>query len=96
MKETTMSNATCDSVCETPAACAGQPIEDVQNYPDARHLAIDRVGIKSIRHPVKVMDKSSGVQHTIANFSIMVNTAGQSSVFASVRAGRLSSTSSSV
>jgi GTP cyclohydrolase FolE2 len=30
------------------------------------------VGIKSIRHPVKVMDKSSGVQHTIANFSMYV------------------------
>jgi GTP cyclohydrolase I len=67
-----MSNGTCDSVCDTPVACAAQPIEDVQNYPDARHLAIDRVGIKSIRHPVKVLDKTGGVQHTIATFSMYV------------------------
>jgi GTP cyclohydrolase I len=67
-----MSNATCDSVCDTPAACAAQPIEDVQNYPDARHLAIDKVGIKAIRHPVKVLDKSGGVQHTIATFNMYV------------------------
>ena len=31
-------------------------IEDVQNTLDTRHLAIDKVGIKSIRHPVRVKD----------------------------------------
>ncbi|CAG1772036.1 partial GTP cyclohydrolase FolE2, partial [uncultured bacterium] len=39
---------------------------DVHNTPDVRHLAIDKVGIKSIRHPVKVKDKTGGVQHTVA------------------------------
>jgi GTP cyclohydrolase I len=53
-----------------PAAPA--PIEDVQSTPDVRHLAIDKVGIKSIRHPVMVKDKSSGVQHTIAMFNMYV------------------------
>ena len=48
------------------------PIPDVQNTPDVRHIAIDRVGIKSIRHPVQVKDKASGVQHTIANFNMYV------------------------
>jgi len=48
-------------------------IEDVQNTPDVRHLAIDKVGIKSIRHPVKVQDKSSGVQHTVAMFNMYVH-----------------------
>lgn len=48
------------------------PIEDVQNTPDVRHLAIDKVGIKSIRHPIMVKDKSSGVQHTIAMFNMYV------------------------
>ena len=33
-------------------------IPDVQNSIDSRHLAIDKVGIKAIRHPVKVADKS--------------------------------------
>ena len=49
------------------------PIPDVQATPDVRHIAIDRVGIKSIRHPVKVKDKASGVQHTVANFNMYVH-----------------------
>ncbi|MBC7943743.1 MAG: GTP cyclohydrolase I FolE2 [Burkholderiales bacterium] len=49
------------------------PIEDVQNTPDMRRLAIDRVGIKAIRHPVRVADKSGGVQHTIAMFKMYVH-----------------------
>lgn len=48
-------------------------IEDVQNTPDKRHLAIDKVGIKSIRHPVKVKDKSGGEQHTVAMFNMYVH-----------------------
>jgi GTP cyclohydrolase I len=47
-------------------------IPDVQGSTDTRQLAIDKVGIKSIRHPVKVMDKSGGVQHTIAVFNMYV------------------------
>lgn len=49
------------------------PIADVQNAPDTRRIAIDRVGIKSIRHPVKVADKDGGVQHTVAMFNMYVN-----------------------
>jgi GTP cyclohydrolase I len=48
-------------------------IPDVQNLADTRHLAIDRVGIKGIRHPVVVKDKSVGVQHTIATFNMYVH-----------------------
>jgi GTP cyclohydrolase I len=48
-------------------------IPDVQSSADTRHLAIDRVGIKGIRHPVKVKDKSVGVQHTIATFNMYVH-----------------------
>ncbi len=49
------------------------PIEDVQNTVDTRHLAIDKVGIKSIRHPVVVKDKSGGEQHTVAVFNMYVH-----------------------
>ena len=49
------------------------PIEDVQNTVDVRHLAIDKVGIKSIRHPVVVKDKSGGEQHTVAVFNMYVH-----------------------
>lgn len=47
-------------------------MEDVQNFADTRQIAINRVGIKSIRHPVKVRDRSNGVQHTIAVFNMYV------------------------
>jgi len=64
-----MSNCTvpCDG---TTAACE---IEDVQARHDTRQLAIDKVGIKSIRHPIKVADKSEGVQHTVAVFNMYVH-----------------------
>jgi GTP cyclohydrolase I len=47
-------------------------IPDVQSSADTRQLSIDKVGIKAIRHPVRVADKSGGVQHTIATFNMYV------------------------
>src|SRR5258708_28442174 len=48
------------------------PIPDVQATPDTRRLAIDRVGIKSIRHPAKIKERSGGIQHTVAHFNMYV------------------------
>ena len=48
------------------------PIADVQRTPDTRRLPIDKVGIKDIRHPVRVKDRSQGEQHTIASFNMYV------------------------
>jgi GTP cyclohydrolase I len=53
-------------------ARAGQPIADVQSSADTRRIAINRVGIKDIRHPVRVKDRSEGEQHTIATFNMYV------------------------
>ena len=71
---------TCDTVCETELPCpAARPggtaasMPDVQNTPDARRIAIDKVGIKAVRHPVKVLDKTGGVQHTVALFNMYVS-----------------------
>jgi GTP cyclohydrolase IB len=52
-------------------------IPDVQASPDSRKLAIDRVGVKAIRHPVRIMERGSTeraprVQHTIASFNMYV------------------------
>ena len=47
-------------------------IPDVQGSPDTRNIAIDKVGIKGIRHPVRVRDRSQGEQHTIATFNMYV------------------------
>ncbi len=48
------------------------PIPDVQATPDTRRLAIDRVGIKDIRHPARIRERSGGVQHTVAQFNMYV------------------------
>lgn len=48
------------------------PIPDVQSTPDTRRLDIDRVGIKSIRHPARIQERDGGVQHTIAHFNMYV------------------------
>ncbi|MDE2259414.1 MAG: GTP cyclohydrolase I FolE2 [Betaproteobacteria bacterium] len=50
------------------------PIPDIQATPDTRQIAIDRVGIKGIRHPVRVSDRErGGVQNTIATFNMYVS-----------------------
>jgi len=46
---------------------------DVQGSQDTRQIPINKVGIKDIRHPVRVADRSGGEQHTIANFNMYVN-----------------------
>lgn len=48
-------------------------IADVQNSEDTRQIAINKVGIKDIRHPIRVKDRSDGEQHTIASFNMYVN-----------------------
>ncbi len=49
------------------------PMPDVQSSPDTRHIAINKVGIKSIRHPVLVADRSGGIQHTVGVFNMYVH-----------------------
>jgi GTP cyclohydrolase I len=51
---------------------APDTIPDVQASADTRRLAIDKVGIKAIRHPIRVAEKGGGVQHTIATFNMYV------------------------
>ena len=48
-------------------------VEDVQGRADTRRIPINRVGIKDISHPVRVKDRASGEQHTIATFNMYVN-----------------------
>ena len=62
----------------TAISCPTDPrvpdvMEDVQGRADTRRIAIDKVGIKDIRHPVRVSDRSGGEQHTIASFNMYVN-----------------------
>ncbi|EGV20242.1 GTP cyclohydrolase FolE2 [Thiocapsa marina] len=58
-----------------PNCCAAPDnaeIADVQASADSRRIAIDKVGIKDIRHPVRVSDRNGTEQHTVANFNMYV------------------------
>jgi GTP cyclohydrolase I len=55
------------------ARTSAAEVEDVQAHADTRRLPINRVGIKDIRHPVRVKDRSAGEQHTIASFNMYVS-----------------------
>ena len=39
---------------------------------DSRRIAIDKVGIKDIRHPVRIRDRNEGEQPTVATFNMYV------------------------
>jgi GTP cyclohydrolase I len=55
------------------ADTAKETIADVQGSADTRQIPIDKVGIKDIRHPVRIKDRSVGEQHTVATFNMYVN-----------------------
>jgi GTP cyclohydrolase I len=48
-------------------------LPDVQGSADQRHLAIQRVGIKGVRHPLAVRDASGAVQRTVGTWSLDVH-----------------------
>lgn len=50
-----------------------EAIADVQSSEDTRRIPINKVGIKDIRHPVRIQDRSGNDQHTVANFNMYVN-----------------------
>ena len=56
-----------------PAHKIAAEIPDIQSTPDTRHIPIDQVGIKDIRHPVVVRDRAGREQHTVANFNMYVS-----------------------
>ena len=58
---------------DLPSLPDAASIEDVQGSPDGRRIPIDKVGIKGIRHPVRVLDRSTGRQETIATFNMYVD-----------------------
>jgi len=45
---------------------------DMQSEADARELAIDNVGVSSLKYPVVVLDKAHEKQSTVANISMSV------------------------
>jgi GTP cyclohydrolase I len=56
-----------------PGAPAPLPMVDVQNRPDDRGLALDEVGVRDLRCPIQVLDRSDGRQTTVATLSLAVS-----------------------
>ena len=48
-------------------------IADTQAALDTRRIAINKVGIKDIVHPVRILSRSGEEQHTVARFNMYVN-----------------------
>jgi GTP cyclohydrolase I len=46
---------------------------DIQNQRDHRNIEVQKVGIKNIRYPIKVLDKTRGTQSTVASINMYVN-----------------------
>ena len=49
------------------------PMPDLQQSPDTRKIAIDKVGVKDIGYPVVVQDKHRERQHTVARVNMYVD-----------------------
>ena len=48
-------------------------LRDIQSEPDYRKIPINKVGVKDIRYPVVVLDRTEGSQHTVARVNMYVN-----------------------
>ncbi len=48
-------------------------MRDVQSQPDLRNIPIDRVGVKNLRYPITVLDRTNRIQHTIGSINLYVN-----------------------
>ena len=53
-------------------AAPPQALDDTQSSPDARHMPIQRVGIKALRYPMKIIAADGEVQNTVATFAMYV------------------------
>ncbi|MFM7605469.1 MAG: GTP cyclohydrolase FolE2 [Prosthecobacter sp.] len=48
-------------------------LTDTQSERDDRQLPIDRVGVRSLRFPLRIRDRDSSLQHTVATVSLAVD-----------------------
>jgi len=61
------------SLVPRPDAGKASGMPDMQKSRDNRNIAIDKVGVKDIRYPIVVMDKSKEQQQTVARINMYVD-----------------------
>ena len=49
------------------------PIPDIQASPDERRIAIDKVGVRSVRYPITLRQRDGGEQTTVAEVDMLVS-----------------------
>jgi GTP cyclohydrolase I len=54
-------------------AAPPSPMPDLQKSRDERNIAIDKVGVKDIRYPIVVLDRSKVKQQTVARINMYVD-----------------------
>lgn len=48
-------------------------MRDIQNEEDTREVPLQKVGVKNVKYPVQVLDKSKKIQNTTATVNLFVN-----------------------
>lgn len=59
------------TTAQPSAPTAGMP--DIQSEPDRRHVAIDKVGVKEIKHPITLATPDGGSLNTVAGINMYVS-----------------------
>lgn len=49
------------------------PLVDIQSSPDKRNIAIDRVGVRDVKYPLRVKERDNGYQNTVGLFTLTVD-----------------------
>ncbi len=49
------------------------PLVDIQSSPDGRNIPIDKVGVRNVKYPIKVLEREGGGQQTSGVFSLTVD-----------------------
>ena len=60
-------------VCKHIASMEKDKLRDIQSEYDDRNLPINKVGVKDISYPVVVLDRTDGLQHTVARVNMYVD-----------------------
>ncbi len=61
-----------DRALHSAVAASPQTLDDTQSSPDGRHLAIQRVGVKALRYPMRIAVSDGAEQGTVATFAMYV------------------------
>lgn len=57
----------------TPSSQSTDALVDIQSQADERNIPIDKVGVRNVKYPINVREKSGGSQRTVGTVSLTVD-----------------------